>query len=143
MEAMQSKAGRTQWVRKLSSLIDASGTAWFRWHDSGDLLSAQHLQMIFEVCRKTPDVQHWLPTREYEFVQIVLHGQKIPYNMTIRLSAHMIGKAMTHTLPTSSVDALEGFSCPATHKDTAHKGQCLNCRRCWDRDTANIDYGKH
>ena len=37
---------------------------YFRWHDSGDVQDLDHLRRIYEVCKLTPDVQHWMPTRE-------------------------------------------------------------------------------
>jgi len=37
---------------------------YFRWHDAGDVQSLVHLNKIYEVCRLTPDTNHWMPTRE-------------------------------------------------------------------------------
>jgi len=42
-----------QWVQAMVVLIDKQ--PWFRWHDSGDLQSLEHLEKIFEVCRLTPE----------------------------------------------------------------------------------------
>ena len=42
-----------QWVTAMVALIQ--GQPWFRWHDSGDVQSHEHLKNIFEVCRLTPD----------------------------------------------------------------------------------------
>ena len=50
-----------QWVQAMVVLIDKQ--PWFRWHDSGDIQSLEHLEKIFEVCRLTPETSHWLPTR--------------------------------------------------------------------------------
>jgi hypothetical protein len=36
----------------------------FRWHDSGDVQDLKHLAKIFKVARLTPNIKHWLPTRE-------------------------------------------------------------------------------
>ena len=36
-----------QWVEAMVALIH--GEPWFRWHDSGDLQSPEHLKKIFEV----------------------------------------------------------------------------------------------
>ena len=41
----------------------------FRWHDSGDLQSVQHLINIVNIAECTPNVKHWLPTREVGIVQ--------------------------------------------------------------------------
>ena len=34
-----------------------------RRHDSGDVQNLDHLNKIYEVCRLSPDVKHWMPTR--------------------------------------------------------------------------------
>lgn len=143
-KAIHSKSYRKYWVKTVVDMILKTGVAWFRWHDSGDLLSDEHLLMIFEVCDKTPDVQHWLPTREYVFVQSALFERAKPDNCTIRLSAHMVGKTLESQLPlpTSSVGSGKGRKCPATH-DPKHDGACLDCRSCWDATVENVDYKKH
>ena len=41
-----------QWVEAMAVLI--KGKKFFRWHDSGDLQSVQHLINIMEVCKLTP-----------------------------------------------------------------------------------------
>ena len=38
-----------RWVSGMIALI--KGRPVFRWHDSGDIQSAQHLKNIFEICR--------------------------------------------------------------------------------------------
>ena len=54
--------GHPLWVEAMAVLI--KGKKFFRWHDSGDIQSVDHLKKIFEVCEATPDTQHWLPTQE-------------------------------------------------------------------------------
>jgi hypothetical protein len=141
-KATHSASHRKYWVNKMVELITKGGHAWFRWHDSGDLLSAEHLRMIMEVCERTPDTRHWLPTREYRFVEVVLASASKPKNLTIRLSAHMVGKTLPSELPTSSVGAGVGMLCPATH-DPKHDGSCGDCRACWVATVDNVDYKRH
>ena len=138
------KKAQQAWVLQLVGLIMQSGKTHFRWHDSGDLQSELHLELILEVCRLTPDVKHWLPTREYAMVQNIAFEHAIPANLVIRLSAHMIGRTIDPSggFPSSSVDAGVGWQCPAGH-NPKHKGQCLSCRACWNADVGNIDYRKH
>jgi hypothetical protein len=50
------------WVKAMTALINSKKSKFFRWHDSGDVQSVKHLAKIFEVCRRSPDVQHWMPT---------------------------------------------------------------------------------
>ena len=52
------------WVKAMTSLLLSKKSKYFRWHDSGDVQDLKHLAKIFKVCRLTPDVQHWMPTRE-------------------------------------------------------------------------------
>ena len=116
-------------------LID--NTPWFRWHDSGDLQSAQHLINIFEVCKLTPETMHWLPTREAKFLP--LSTDSIPKNLIIRLSGHKIDKPAAGFWPWTSTVVTEMKSCPAKEQGN----QCLDCRACWTRDVPNIAYGLH
>jgi len=57
-----------QWVQAMAVLI--KGKKFFRWHDSGDIQSVDHLKKIFEVCDLTPDTMHWLPTQERQFLPL-------------------------------------------------------------------------
>ena len=44
------------WVENMATLINARSERerWFRWHDSGDLQSPEHLGHICEIARRTP-----------------------------------------------------------------------------------------
>ena len=42
---------------------------YFRWHDAGDIQSPEHLQKIFRVGELTPETEHWMPTREAQFLK--------------------------------------------------------------------------
>ena len=111
----------------------------FRWHDSGDIQSLEHLQNIFRVCRATPDTQHWLPTREAQFIKR-LKVNEVPRNLVIRFSSHMIDQAPVNFWPwTSTVVTDESFTCPASSQDN----KCGDCRQCWNRDIKNVSYPKH
>lgn len=76
------------WVPSMVLLIRYYVGRYFRWFDSGDLQSENHLYNICEVARHTPDVLHWLPTQEHDLVR-EFRGA-IPGNLTIRLSGRMI-----------------------------------------------------
>jgi hypothetical protein len=52
------------WVDSMVKLISSSGEAYFRWHDSGDLQSLQHLLDIVRIAEQLPNVSFWLPTKE-------------------------------------------------------------------------------
>ena len=57
------------WVDAMIQLIKPHKE--FRWHDSGDLQSLDHLKNIFRVCKGTPETKHWLPTREAQILKRV------------------------------------------------------------------------
>lgn len=158
----------TSWVERMVSALlerasrfiptedDPSGPA-FRWHDSGDLQSPEHLAAICQVAERTQSaaladgtigqIRHWLPTREYGFVQKFLKdGGTIPSNLCVRLSAHMINGPVPSRigLPVSSVHTDESAYpdaaiCPAYRQD----GRCGSCRTCWDASVQHVSYPKH
>lgn len=115
---------------------------YFRWHDSGDIQGVWHLEKIVDVCKQTPKIQHWLPTREEKMVMEYLakHGS-LPDNLIIRISEHMVGKAPSHrrhSLSVSTVGAKDfGVQCEAYTRG----GVCGPCRACWT--TADINYPLH
>ena len=76
-----------RWVQAMVVLI--KNHKFFRWHDSGDIQSPEHLKNIFEVCKQTPDTQHWMPTREVKFLTL-MDPDVVPKNLIIRISSHMV-----------------------------------------------------
>ena len=122
-----------QWVEAMTVLV--KGQKHFRWHDSGDIQSVDHLKKIFEVCNNTPDTKHWLPTQERKYLPMGSY----PDNLVIRLSNAKNnttpGQAWTHW---STVVDSDG-DCPASKQGN----QCGTCRRCWSRDVKHVTYPKH
>ena len=115
----------------------------FRWHDSGDVQSFHHLSRICDVARRTPNIAHWLPTREYRIARQAIDAGIVPSNLVIRVSAALIdGTAPNLGLPTSTVhkkgDPI-GFLCGAPTRD----GHCGDCRACWSPKVANVSYHAH
>ena len=128
-----------RWIDAMVTLINKQPV--FRWHDSGDLQSVQHLKNIFEVCKLTPDTRHWLPTREARFLNL-MDPDVVPKNLKIVLSDHMNDqKTPPSWWPyTSGVTTRhELVTCPASRQGN----KCLDCRKCWDRGTKRVIYGKH
>ncbi len=133
-----------RWEDAMVLLINrrAAKHPYFRWHDSGDLQSVEHLERIARVARRTKAVRHWLPTREYQIVRRWLNTcPDIPDNLTIRLSAHQIGERppQTDAWTTSTVDYNVGYQCPAPEQGN----NCGDCRACWSPDVQNVNYHKH
>ena len=127
---------RSAWVIAMSTLIQKH--KYFRWHDAGDLQSLKHLQNIFEVCRLTPDTNHWMPTREARILNQV-DPDTIPTNLIIRMSSHMIDQAPVKFWLWTSTVTTKKATCPAPKQGN----KCKNCRACWDRSVATVSYGKH
>jgi hypothetical protein len=65
---------------------------YFRWHDSGDIQSIEHLEKIADVAKRTPNCMHWLPTSEYGIVAAFTAQYDMPDNLIIRLSAMFTDK---------------------------------------------------
>jgi len=127
-----------RWVDSMVAQIKRQ--KFFRWHDAGDIQSMDHLNKIFEVCKLTPETRHWMPTREAQYLNQI-KPEAVPKNLIIRMSSHMIDqKPVTFWPWTSTVTSKkEGASCPAPKQG----GKCGDCRSCWDRNTPNVEYGKH
>ena len=139
MQRRLSKLHDPRWVEAMVTLINKQPV--FRWHDSGDLQSVQHLNNIFEVCKLTPDTRHWLPTREARFISL-MDPDVVPKNLKIVLSDHMNNQRVTPAWwpYTSGVTTDHNqVSCPASNQGN----KCLDCRKCWDRGTSRVIYGKH
>ena len=99
-----------QWGEAMVALIH--GEPWFRRHDSGDLQSPEHLKQIFEVCKRTPETQHWMPTREAQFLKL-MDPDIIPPNLSIRMSSHMIDQGPVTFWPWTSTVSTKSKTCPA------------------------------
>lgn len=141
--ALKTFQARTKYILAFRLLLEKQ--TWFRWHDSGDLQSQDHLHLIVEIAALTPWVQHWLPTREYHIVSAYLRTHRgLPSNLNIRLSAHMVGETIP-VVPmgcTSSAvyeDKAPGWNCPAPTQGN----NCGDCRACWSKDVPLVTYHKH
>src|SRR5262245_10051739 len=125
----------------------------FRWHDSGDIQTEAHCGAICLVAALTPDVAHWIPTREYQIVaSYVESGGFIPPNLNVRLSAPIIGgripsfPRLAH-IPNVTVSAVsrddadypDAYLCPARHQGNS----CGDCRACWNTAVPLTIYPVH
>jgi len=127
------------WVAAMARLINSKKVKFFRWHDAGDLQSMEHLIKIFAICKLTPTVKHWMPTREAQFLKDI-KPKDVPKNLIIRMSSHMVDQGPVKFWPhTSTVTSGQARTCPAPNQG----GKCKSCRACWSRKVKNITYGKH
>ena len=139
--------GFDKWAVLMTELISRKEKkGFFRWHDSGDLQSIDHLKAIVTIANNLPEIKFWLPTREIKILKDSLAlGLEIPENLNIRISAFFIGSALNPNelkrlgCTGSSVAYNKGFACPASKQ----QNQCLDCRACWNKKIDNVDYILH
>lgn len=150
--ALTDPDARERWVTGMVALIGwtSRDSRVFRWHDSGDLQSADHLTLIAEVCDRLPWVRFWIPTRESRVVRdwTVANGP-LPANLCVRESVALVDHFPRH----EDRDDARVFSGAAQHAPvpaTAHacpayrqNGECGECRACWDTDTTLVIYPLH
>lgn len=156
--ALQTAETRAAFVADFVDALTKNETSGvFRFHDSGDVQSLEHFDVICAIARALPDMRFWIPTREAGIVRAYQHANgpdAIPSNLTVRVSAPMIDVTV-RALPgcvTSAVysgkDHARGFvqigatkanACVAPHQE----GHCRDCRACWDRNVETVAYHKH
>lgn len=119
-----------------------------RWHDAGDLQSADHLTRIARIAARMPDHSFWLPTREAKLVRDWLAENECPPNLAIRISAmatpsaRSLSEGRLFSTVTVGDTAPDGAQrCPASEPDKP--SECGDCRACWDTDIQWIDYHAH
>lgn len=138
-----------EWEDAMCFLIDRTGDPYFRWHDSGDIQSVEHLARIDRIAARLPHVVFWLPTREVRIVRdfLATYGELSP-NLTVRISAHMVGHVPPRAplgLPYSTVtrdggqDVGDCHLCPAA----TQSNECGDCRACWTPSVSHVSYPIH
>jgi hypothetical protein len=133
------------WIEAVTTLIYRSKDRYFRWHDSGDLQTIEHLRNIVAVCKNLPRVKFWLLTREYQTVEAHRRlGGRIPPNLCIRYSAHLVDAAppLHYGLPVSTVSSHQNKTLPGTHRRPAARqgNNCGRCRACWNPTVKVVEY---
>ncbi len=141
------------WTESMIYLIQYLNQPFFRWHDSGDLQSIEHLDRICQVAwgtyfpeDKLVNTKYWLPTSEWGMVEKYVADMRmlIPPNLKIVLS----GKKIDDRPPVELAKRLGVYvsmvssktrTCPAP--DQLNK--CQGCRKCWDDDVFSVVYGLH
>ena len=146
MLALSNLIARKTWIDSMAYLMNNRKHNLFRWHDAGDIQSVDHLRMIVEVVELTPQIKHWLPTKESKMVEEYFNRYgAIPKNLCLRLSGNMVDKGAPTKLAnrlgvqTSSVTTKGDQSCVAYKQD----GECRDCVSCWDTNNMNTSYPLH
>ena len=127
-----------KWVEAMAAQINSKKVKFFRWHDSGDVQNLDHLRRIYAVCRLTPSVKHWMPTREAWTKDYIVEA---PDNLVVRFSIPMVDQAAIDSWPNTSTVSTKKIdvTCPAPLQGN----QCKDCRACWDKSVSNVCYGEH
>lgn len=116
----------------------------FRWFDSGDIQSEEHLTKINNIAKGTTFIRHWLPTKEPMIVKSWLAKHKeFSFNLVVRQSNPVVGKSFKkeHSLLFSTVDASPRWlrQCPAPKQNN----KCLGCDNCWNDKVKGVNYHEH
>ena len=125
--------------------LNKSKSKYFRWFDSGDIYSNMFLKRILSICKSTPNIKHWVPTKSRElFNQDTWRALESLPNVTVRYSSPSIigtyepkhGSTVSQAIHKSTKDL---YYCPAS----TQKGKCETCRACWNKNLKVISYLKH
>jgi hypothetical protein len=119
----------------------------FRWFDSGDMYTLALAEKILEVMKRTPWVNHWLPTRMHKFPKFrqVLSEMQALKNVMVRFSSDSITGQYTKGLhgsviiPTAN-DVKRGMTLCRAYEN---EGKCSGCRACYDKRVKVIAYPAH
>lgn len=142
--ALSSDSEREKFVNAFVLALQAMGGDYFRFHDSGDLLSVSHLALYCEIVERLPTVNFWLPTLEKKIVAD--YNKSFPSNLCIRISSPIVGHipfAVLYTAHNAGVTvsgiSAKSYDCPSSTQGN----KCLSCRRCWDKSEKVVIYKKH
>lgn len=121
------------------------GEPYHRWFDSGDLQSVEMLRAIVRACELTPEVRHWLPTREAKYVKEYLRQYgPFPGNLVVRVSSTMINDAPRPGYSHTSTVHRHGAGYVGEQCEASTRGNsCGPCRHCWDATIDNVSYPLH
>lgn len=131
-----------KFVDAMVKVLENKKTKYFRWFDSGDLLSLEMLNKIIEIANRLPDFKFWLPTKEIRFIKAI-NPETIPANLIVRLSSYFVDQEpldkFSHTSTVKRQGQVFGFECKSKYQNN----KCLDCRACWNKSIANISYNYH
>jgi len=140
----------------MSYIVGKRSKKVFRWFDSGDLQSTTMLEHICQVARNTPQLSHWLPTKEWKIVaRFVEDGGVFPENLCVRVSglykdggppkdfAEKYGVTTSDVMNGKDFDNLKQvrpvFKCPSSKQ----KNSCEDCIACYKNSVKNVTYRFH
>ena len=118
----------------------------FRWYDSGDCYTVALAWKMYNVMLRTPDCQHWFPTRNYKFDKYkeVLDAMALLPKVVVRFSSDSISGGIVDGNTTSTIIPYIDTPTTATVCYAYDRGgKCGDCRACWDKDVELIIYPAH
>ena len=135
---------KDDWVDRMVKQV--SKFDYFRWFDSGDIETPELASKIAVVITRTPNVNHWVPTRSDKVHEIAKRGlikfrSSVGFaNAAIRLSADNIGLSKperpgvnSYVINVSDIPEANKrgiLVCPATTPGTTQKS-CDTCTACY------------
>jgi len=137
------------WTDAFVFAITKKNLSYFRFHDSGDVQSFEHLQKIVDIAKRCPSCRFWLPTKENALVLRYLKTVgPFPKNLTVRLSCPMMDG---ENVSVKKLARENGLCVAGASSDMANvnchayktNGECGECRACWDKSVFEIVYKKH
>lgn len=135
------------WVDAMVNLLTKE--TWFRWFDSGDVYHPQLAEKIFQVIQRTPNVNHWIPTRSYKIPRIAKILDKINDlpNAIVRFSSDSVRGEYIKGVHGSTIvgeDQIDELSSDITMCEAyTREGKCQDCRVCWDKSVSIVAYPQH
>jgi len=135
------------WVTAVTMLLWLQVKDFFRWQGSGDIDSLKHLCNIVQVCENTPQLKHWMPTKEKGILKEFLkRGGVIPDNLVISMSGYFVDggavkgfddqpqitQHLTYNKRNRDGAVSKGYICPV--EDDLGFKSCdeANCSACWN-----------
>jgi hypothetical protein len=133
------------WVDVMVQEVD--NVRYFRWFDSGDCYHIDLAKKILEVMKRTPNTNHWFPTRQHKFKKFlpVLKEMQSLDNVVVRWSSDGINGEIIKGDCTSTI-VQDWSQAPVNVKKCTkpdNDGKCGSCRSCWDKSTKTVAYLWH
>ena len=151
------KADKMQWVDSMVYQLNHYNVKHHRWFAGGDLPKDQSFQClidIIEVCKQTPNTKHWLPTKDYKAIALLLKSNiDVPKNLVIRVSSPIVdGKPLAVSTKKDRVLSSTIFTVKLKENNELNfvnvrcnaelnkPKNCGDCRACWDEKINNVSY---
>ena len=122
-------------------LLKKEKNNYFRWFDSGDVFDNDFLYEIYKVCKQTPHINHWIPTKAREILDNAT-WEKLEAldNVKVRYSSDSINGEYNSLHGSTAIqkgqrpNPKEVYTCPVGRDDNEERKKCQDCRACWHTD---------